>query len=73
MTLSSMPSIPLSYNLHLDMRLAAQWWGYTWEEFLDKSREEQARLVATRQASNILAYYATKYAEEQARRKMGKR
>ena len=51
------------------MNLAAQWWGMTPNEFREYSKSEQAQMVATKQAKNIIDYLIGKEQERQMKRK----
>lgn len=47
-----LPRSGFEYSIDLEMRLAAQWAGYKWQEFSDLDGDEQSEIVATYQARN---------------------
>lgn len=63
----------------LDYALAAQWWGYRWEEFQELSTDDQSFLIAVyrsqRQIDAVMAYeqYSKRKKAEAAAARKGKR
>lgn len=59
-----MPNSGFSYSFELEMRFAAQWAGYKWQEFLKLEGEEQDEVLATYEAKHrieaINAYEGSK-------------
>jgi len=66
---SAIPSLPISYSLKLEFLLAAQWWGLTPDEFLERSKAEQAQMVATKRARGIIDYLVSKEQERELKRR----
>lgn len=47
-----MPNSGFSYSFELEMRFAAQWAGYKWQEFLALDGYEQDAILATYEAKH---------------------